>query len=243
MEFYEALSRVYDVLFPASTQTVAFIAERIAPGARVLDVACGTGGHAITLAARGYRVAGVDLDETMIARAALKEAGANVTFSVGDMSRLELPHSGLFGCLYCIGNSIVHLPDRATVASTLRGFAERLVEGGTLIVQIVNFDRFLARGIVELPPLEREEEGVTFLRRYDFDRTAQTVSFRGELIQRSKEGVTSSVQRTPLLVLKSADLAGMVDAAGFRQVELYGGFDGSAYTDDSTATIVCARKG
>ena len=39
------------------------------PGARVLDVGCGTGAHAGALAARGYDVLGVDVDKAMLERA------------------------------------------------------------------------------------------------------------------------------------------------------------------------------
>jgi SAM-dependent methyltransferase len=241
MEFYKALSHVYDIVFPASPQTVEFIAERVGAGGRVLDAACGTGGHAIALAARGRRVAGIDVDESMIARAAAKKAGGSVTFLKGDMSRLDFLPSGAFDGIYCIGNSLVHLSDTATVEQTLRGFAERLAEDGTVIVQIVNFDRILSRGIVELPPIEREEEGVTFRRRYDFDAAAQTVSFRGELIQRTGERTVTSVERIPLLVLTSADLVSLVKAAGLQEVELYGAFDGRPYSADAPAVVVCAH--
>lgn len=40
----------------------------------VLDVGCGTGGHAMELATRGYAVSGVDLSQPMLDRAALKAA-------------------------------------------------------------------------------------------------------------------------------------------------------------------------
>ncbi len=69
MDFYEQLSSVYDSLFPASENAVRFIAERCPENGRILDVACGTGSHALALAERGFTVMGVDLDESMIEKA------------------------------------------------------------------------------------------------------------------------------------------------------------------------------
>ena len=39
---------------------------------RILDVGCGTGRHALSLARRGYEVVGVDLSEGLLARACQK---------------------------------------------------------------------------------------------------------------------------------------------------------------------------
>jgi 2-polyprenyl-3-methyl-5-hydroxy-6-metoxy-1,4-benzoquinol methylase len=52
---------------------------------RVLDVACGTGHHAIALAQEGYQVVGADLSRAMIQRASENAAvrGADVEFILG----------------------------------------------------------------------------------------------------------------------------------------------------------------
>lgn len=54
----------------------------------VLDIGCGTGGHAIELASRGYAVSGVDLSQAMLDRAAAKAAalpaGQQPTWLCGD---------------------------------------------------------------------------------------------------------------------------------------------------------------
>jgi SAM-dependent methyltransferase len=57
----------------------------IAPGAAVLDLACGSGRHVAWLLAQGYRVTGVDRDA-----AALAQAAASAASAVNAADRLEL---------------------------------------------------------------------------------------------------------------------------------------------------------
>jgi demethylmenaquinone methyltransferase/2-methoxy-6-polyprenyl-1,4-benzoquinol methylase len=63
---------------------------RIEPGARVLDVACGTGDLAFRAARCGGRVAGLDLALPMIVRARRKPGAARIAWLVGDIGQLPL---------------------------------------------------------------------------------------------------------------------------------------------------------
>ena len=58
----------------------------------VLDAGCGTGEHALFLAARGARVTGVDLSETAVRRAGEKaaERGLTATFETADILTMPL---------------------------------------------------------------------------------------------------------------------------------------------------------
>jgi SAM-dependent methyltransferase len=58
---------------------------------RILDIGCGTGRHAVELAARGYRVTGIDLSESMLARARenARRRGVQVEFLRADARDLR----------------------------------------------------------------------------------------------------------------------------------------------------------
>ncbi|AEV85204.1 ubiquinone/menaquinone biosynthesis methyltransferase ubiE [Actinoplanes sp. SE50] len=61
-------------------------------GPKVLDLGCGTGDLACTLARRGYHVTGIDISPTAIERARQKAAGLTATFHVQDATKLDLPN-------------------------------------------------------------------------------------------------------------------------------------------------------
>ena len=69
---------------------VAMLGPPLAPGAEVLDLACGDGGLGAYLAARGLRYRGVDATPEMVAEAA-RRLGPGAELEVGDMNEYEPP--------------------------------------------------------------------------------------------------------------------------------------------------------
>lgn len=62
----------------------------------ILDIGCGTGRHSIELTRRGYRVIGVDLSESMLARAREKAAADGLTVDFQRHDARNLPFVGQF---------------------------------------------------------------------------------------------------------------------------------------------------
>src|SRR3954466_15202810 len=78
---------------------------RVAPGERVLDVACGTGNAALLAAARGAgEVVGVDLEPALldVARRRAGGAGAGIDWRVGDAAALSAVASGPFDAVLSV---------------------------------------------------------------------------------------------------------------------------------------------
>src|SRR4029077_10911999 len=86
---YERMAETFTAIHDRVVETLA-----IEPGARVLDVACGTGGVALRAAQAGADVVGVDIsaDPLAKARAAAEAEGLAIRFDEGDCQ--ELPYRG-----------------------------------------------------------------------------------------------------------------------------------------------------
>lgn len=116
----------------------------VAQGSLVLDLACGMGLHAVAMAKRNYRVVGVDLSLSMLARAGenAQEAGQKINFVHGDMRDLGFDRT--FDAVYCIGTSFGFF-DEETNRKVLEGVHRALKPGAVLLLELVNRDFVLGR--------------------------------------------------------------------------------------------------
>ena len=131
-------ARIYakqEYLTPGAAETVEMIAEAVRPTerSRLLDVACGKGEAAATLAGRfACRVVAVDLYDHFIHVAAAKAWFFNlrdlVTIVRGDGKRLPL-RTGAFDAAYCIG-----APSIVGLEPALREMSHATRPGGHVIV-------------------------------------------------------------------------------------------------------------
>jgi len=239
MAMYDDLSVVYDIVFPENTQATGLLAKGLATGSRILDLACGTGNYTHALTQKGHDVYGIDLDESMIQAAKRKYPDKAGNFFTGDMLCIDSIFEGQsFDMIYCIGNSLVHLPDREAIRKLTEKVFDLLNDNGMFIIQIVNYDKIVRCRIDSLPPIERKKEGVSFLRNYTFDNGREYVYFNTEL-HYDDEKIANSVK---LIALKGVDLTNIVKSAGFAKVQLFGGYDESEHTGNSNATIIKVTK-
>src|SRR6478736_201411 len=88
-------------------QTIESTVDFLEPYAHggALELAIGTGRIAVPLAARGVRVAGIDLSPDMVAQ--LRKKADEIPVAVGDMSAMKV--DGTFTLVYVVFNSIFNL--------------------------------------------------------------------------------------------------------------------------------------
>ncbi len=233
---------------PALTVQEARFLEQaleVSPGAKLLDVPCGHGRHAIELARRGYRVTGVDLSLDALGRARESAAAANlnIDWQIGDMrhlSRLELP-LGAFDAAYCFGNSFGYLDD-AGVAVFLSNLAQLLKPGGRVAIDTGVAAESILPTLLALGSYARRWhrfEDIVVLSEARYVAEASRLDIDYTFIHKG------SIETRPSssYVFTAADLSRMLSRAGFDLTAMNGGFSGEPFQLGSRLVITARRGG
>ena len=237
MDFYSALSDHYDELFPLKGPQKIFLADYLKQKSltSVLDIGCGTGTFALEISRTGVRVHGVDLSDEMIriSKKKAQETGSTATFSLADMRDLSTIHEKFEGVV-CLGNTLAHVSGEVELKEILTQFGEK---GTQLLLQTVNYDRILAQQVKELPIIKTSH--LSFYRYYNY-RPDGLLDFTMKI---EFEGAKQKVSGVNLLFpIKCASLKKALLETGWEVSGLWGNFDKAAWTEDSPATVLAAKR-
>ncbi len=245
MEFYEKLENHYDKMTRLN--------ERINKEKSLLekwvtkykfqssvDVACGTGLHAILLSQMGIKTTGVDISEHMLKQAAIhgKEFGGKVTWLLSSMEELKSKVYEGYDSIFCIGNSIPHILDGPSLEKTFNGFYEVLNPGGILVIQLLNYKKIYdtENRIVGI----HREKDTEYIRFYDFH---PVLTFNILIVTWEGSKSNYKLQSTELYPYRKEELDIILRKVGFKQFEYYGDMAFSPFDEDNSSNLVLvARK-
>ena len=216
------------------SQAVALLG--LTPPARILDVPCGYGRHAVECARRGFTVTGVDAAETQLNRAREKAraAGVSVEFRLQDARALDFDAE--FDAALNLFLSFGYFETDDEHVAMLTGIARALRPGGRFVMEFWNreyeiryFDRYQVERSGDI--VEVEEWEFDHLRgRLNWTNTAFFPDGR-------RESWWHSIRAYSI-----AEMVTLFERAGLRVDAVYGGLDGQPYSIEAEAAIFLATK-
>lgn len=237
MDFYSVLSKHYDEIFPLKGPQKTFLEDYVRRESltSVLDIGCGTGTFALATSQAGVRVLGVDLSDEMIeiSRRKAQENGSSASFCIADMRDLTSINEEFDG-VFCLGNTLAHVAGEIELKEVLTQFGGK---GTHLLLQTVNYDRILAKQVKELPIIKTSR--LTFYRHYIY-RADGLIDFSMEIEFPDTRQAVSGINH--LFPLKYENLKKTLLETGWEVTGLWGNFDKDAWTEDSPATVLEAKR-
>jgi SAM-dependent methyltransferase len=184
----------------------------------LLDIGCGTGGHAVRLAARGFQVTGVDRSEEMIRVAEAKAASTSPRprFVVADVRALDLGAG--FDAATAMFAVVSYLVEDADLLAAFGAVRRHLSPGGLFV-----FDGWFGPGVLADPPGDRVHEATTpegrvvRFAKATTDLRHQRTEVRYRLLDLAGERVVAEVEETHRMrFFFPAELDLLLARAGFR---------------------------
>lgn len=245
-QFYDAFAADYDhfVNWPArlKSELPFLVATLTHAGAHsVLDVAGGTGQHAIALAMAGFAASLADISPEMVQQARRNAVVAGVTLPAYQAGFGELV--GVLGASYdallCLGNSLPHILDLAVLHRAIADMAAVVRPDGVLIWQIRNFERVLARQERFMGPQawQTAEHEELFIRFYDF--IPPQVRFNLLHLHRQGNGSwNQTIEQTVLSPWTLVELSDALAGNGWEDLFVYGNLSGEPYQKEVSSDLV-----
>jgi 2-polyprenyl-3-methyl-5-hydroxy-6-metoxy-1,4-benzoquinol methylase len=102
-------------------------------GGTAIDLGAGFGLHALPLARRGYSVVAIDSHMPLLRELESRKGSLPVRTVNADLRRFRDCTATPVDVIVCMGDTLTHLPDRASVEALLREVAASLNRGGIFI--------------------------------------------------------------------------------------------------------------
>ena len=235
MRMYERLSQVYDIGWRSfAEQYVNLVGQLLAEygisQARILDLACGTGILAISLAVQGHIVRGFDISPAMVALAKSKSVVIpNLSFEVQDMT--EFVVAGKFDLITCTFDSLNYVLHGDGVAAMFRRVARSLTKSGLFV-----FDSNTSQHYMNVGNGSRKMElgGHSFVHTWSYDSTKKEAVTAFEFA----DGFGEIHRQRPYDL---SQLDPILTDVGLRAVQTWSGFDRSRYNAQSPRLLCVAQ--
>lgn len=226
MVFQETYANVYDALYQDKDYEkecdfieALFIKYNHKPKT-ILDLGCGTGGHALILAKRGYSILGIDRSGEMlnIAKRKAQNAGLEIEFKQGDITDISLNNK--FDSVIAMFAVMSYQTTNKAIASVCKVAKEHLNPGGLFI-----FDCWHGFGVLSDRPVPRIKEidmgnGEKIIRftQPELDIINQIVKVNFRIFKLKDNTFEEAFETHPMRFLFPQEIRYFLEMAGFTEI-------------------------
>ena len=177
-DIYDAWQRLYGLEYAilVAPRVNQRLAAHVGRPARLIDLACGTGAHALLQAHGGTEVIGIDLSEAMLHRARLS-APPDAPLPLSKPTCATFDTVRPVDAVTCLYASLNHLPEQTDLTRTFARVAAHLRPGGVFVFDLNSQHAF--RTLWRHPVTERGP-GFTLHRRFESDGPQTSMNLRIE---------------------------------------------------------------
>jgi ubiquinone/menaquinone biosynthesis C-methylase UbiE len=216
----------------------AFASEVLEPYARrgrigILDLACGTGRHAVVLGESPQGrlgVVGLDLSHHLLTEACRRSGSLRPGYVRSDMRSLPFADA-VFGAVVNFFTSFGYFEDPLDDARVLNETARILAPGGAFLSDVFNAERVIRT-------LASREEKTVAGQRISIRRRYDPVTRRVEKDIEMGSGPSRQTFRERVRAYTESELRALHEAAGLRIRAVYGDFDGSPFDVQRSARLI-----
>ena len=213
---------------------------------RLLELACGTGTHAIELERFGYKIVAIDYSQEMLAYARCKaaDAASSVDFRLQDMRALDIADRP-FDAVICLFDSIGYVKTNEALMEVLQGVHHHLRPDGLFIFEFWHAAAMLRHyDPVRVRRWSTPEAEIIRISETELEYPTQLAKVTYTIYEFNDKGTYKNSKETHVnRYFLVQEMAGWLSSCGFESLKWFAGFAPDQNITEQTWHIVAiARK-
>lgn len=251
MSVFGSYSNYYDLLYkdkdyPAEVDFIESLFKKYGTGKikTILDMGCGTGGHALLLAERGYSVTGIDMSKSMLSIAKEKARKANISVDLFEGNIREFNTNRKFDAIISMFAVIGYQITNDDLKKAVENARKQLKHNGLFI-----FDVWFGPAVIAQKPgdrikiIENESERIIRLTRSALNIIKHTVDVSFDVMVIHEDKIEKHIEEIhEMRFFFPQEIIHYLEDSGFELLKICPFLDLNAKIDENIWNITVIAK-
>ncbi len=242
MNTIQNIVEYYDELYPVTSDQKKFYSglfQSYNKPTRLLRVSCATGYFEHYLAREGEDVTGIEVDRDLLHSANLRRRSQLMSVRFFEMSSLDMTRflgKGFYNIVSILDDKIMFIHDRTLMRKFFCDCKSMLSEGGTFVIQGVNFDP--VRNLPKFKIRTRES-----LRSKLFTEifVRDDKFYVNQSVETGSGKILPVMEESPVYPLTTSEIKEFAREAGFDSVQLYADYAMNPFTGSEPSYVAVIK--